>query len=81
MTTGAVWRLSDYFICRGAAVWPKKLPVQSVQAVFPQFLSWKEKNKGRDADEEKKMLEGLYLRKAVLQAGMEPEADVPEAFA
>lgn len=40
-----------------------------------------EKSKGRDADEKKKMLEGLYLRKAVLQAGMEPEADVPEAFA
>lgn len=36
---------------------------------------------GRDVDEKKKRMAELHLRKAVLQAGVEPEADVPETLA
>lgn len=35
---------------------------------------------GRDVDEKKKRMAELHLRKAVLQAGVEPEADVPETL-
>lgn len=36
---------------------------------------------GRDVDEKKKRMAELHLRKAVLQAGVEPEADVSETLA